>query len=144
MPSKVRELYWQAVEDISLCQDMVRESVRKNAAMLMGLLSHYYAGITMPIHTDDTSDDSPEHTETTLIFPDGSTKKDSYHPLYEKAADWGVKVTAKDNLTNVVYELTYDYHPWYIEAVESFVLETAMFSNGYPAETIATDPDVLL
>lgn len=140
-PGKIYELYWQAVENISLWQSYGSEEYAKNAAMLMGLLSHYYADITMPMHTDDTSDGSPEHTETTLAFPDGSIKKDSYHSLYEKAVDWSVKVDAKDNLTNVVYELTYGYQPGYIEDVEAFVLETAMFSNGYPGEAIATDPE---
>lgn len=140
-PRKINELYWQAVENISLWRDTGSEGYAKNSAMLMGLLSHYYADITVAMHTDDTSDGSPEHTETTLPFPDGSIKKDSYHSLYEKAVDWGVKVDSGDNITNVIYDLTYGYRPEHIDDIESFVMETAKISNGYPAETIATDPE---
>ena len=140
-PSKVDELYWQAVENISVWQDSGSLDCAKNASMLMGLLSHYFSDITMPMHTDDTSDGSPEHTESTLVFPDGSTKRDSYHSLYEKAIDYGVKVNASDNITHVINDIVYGYQPRYVDDVEQFVLETAMQSNGYPDEATATDPE---
>lgn len=140
-PSKVEELYWQAVENISLWQKSGSEEYAKNAAKLMGLLAHYFGDMTMPMHTDDTSDGSPEHTEATLLFPDGKTKEDSYHSLYEKAVDWGVKTNSSDNITNVIYDITHGYQPQHIDDIEQFVIETAMRSNGYPDEVSATDPE---
>ena len=139
-PGKVGEVYSQTVENLTVWLKTGSQVYANNASILMSILSHYLADITMPMHTDDTSGGSPEHTGAYLVFPDGKVREHSYHSLYEKAVDWGVKVDYPGNVTNAVYDITHSYQPRYIKDIENFVLEVAMISNGYSEEFMASDP----
>ena len=137
-PSKVQELYDETVELLSnwITEGMpVGSQNAKEARKSMGMVSHYFADICMPLHTDDTSDGSPEHTHTTLKFPDGSIKKKSYHSLYESSIDYGVKQRIID-----LYSIPKVRRPTYINDPYALTLEYAKLSNGIYVVP-ATDPE---
>lgn len=137
-PGKVQELYEKNVNLLSqwIGQGMPQDSkLAEDARYNTALLAHYFSDICMPMHTDDTSDGSPEHTETTLVFPDGGTKRDSYHSLYESAIDYGVKQRIIE-----VYDIKPKRPPQYVADPYSHTLMYAQQSNGLSVVP-ATDPE---
>jgi hypothetical protein len=137
-PSRVQELYDETIE---LLASWIKEGIprgseyAKDARINMGMISHYFADICMPLHTDDTSDGSPEHTESELRFPDGRVKKKSYHSLYESVIDYGVKQRIID-----LNSIPKTRRPSYISDSALHTLEYAKLSNGRFVVP-ATDPE---